>query len=53
VDGSISSDSNESPTEQTLRLIGIGSWLIPVGLLLALIGGILLDRRKPKQAAEG
>ena len=44
----IASRSNEDPLTETLRLVGIGSLLIPAGLLLALIGGILLAIRKRK-----
>jgi hypothetical protein len=31
-----------------LGVVGIGVWFIPAGLLLALIGGVLLERREGK-----
>jgi hypothetical protein len=37
-----------NPELATLNLINIGALLIPVGLLLALAGGILLERRELK-----
>jgi hypothetical protein len=36
-----------SPTD-LLRLVNIGAWLIPVGLILALWGGLLLRRTQSK-----
>jgi hypothetical protein len=36
-----------------LGLVNIGMFIMPVGLILALQGGILLHRKNRKQAAEG
>lgn len=44
----IASTAAENPDQETLSLIGIGSLLIPVGLLLAFWGGVLL-RRSPTE----
>ena len=54
----IASTAAENPDQETLSLIGIGSLLIPVGLLLAFWGGMLLDRpaaerQRHERRAEG
>lgn len=36
----------------TLTKLGIGAWLIPIGLLLALLGGILVWQEKSRQLAQ-
>ena len=42
---------SSGPYYNTLSLVNIGAWLIPLGLVLALVGGILLERRELKARA--
>ncbi|GEM_PF-3353873 len=48
----IASLPTDKPSKEILKLAGIVSWLILVGLILLLIDGILLllKRRKPKES---
>jgi hypothetical protein len=46
--GTLSAYPGDDSNKETLSLINIGAWLIPLGLLLALIGDVLLKRREGK-----
>ena len=38
--------STDKPLLDALSLVNVGAWLIPLGLVLALIGGKLLEHRE-------